>query len=462
MNFEEALGYMEGLLRFGWRLGNERFEALCELLGNPQRRYPIIHVAGTKGKGSTTAIAAAILQAQGYRVGSYFSPYVYYPCERVQVNGCMIPRDDFARIVSFIRPHMEALAETDMGQTTEFELKTAIGFVYFAEQKVDFVCLEVGLGGRLDATNIVEPLVTVITNIGLDHTQILGDTHALIAIEKAGIIKAGVACFTAVDNLEALTEIQGIAAERDAPLTQVKQIPCSNNNPHQDTEADRSIMWFAENDIPDLTHFSPFTISTTRNKYKHLEMHMGGVYQRANAACAVGAVEEALSISGAALYEKSVRTGLATAELPGRLSISKSHNKALVVMDGAHNEMAAQALIGPVRALCRQHQIKRVHLVIGMLTGHSHLDFLKGLDGIADRITVCQPKWKRAVPVEEMAAAAREVCDDVRVIPSVRMAAKSALEEADAQDMVLITGSFYTVGEVHLEELVAEIEGGDE
>src|SRR5579862_9444783 len=163
MDFEEALRYMEGLLRFGWKLGNDRFKALCARLGNPQDRYSVVHIAGTKGKGSTTALTAAILRAAGYAVGAYFSPYVYDVCERVQVNGALIPRADFARLVTQIRPHIEALAKTDLGQTTEFELKTLLGFLYFAERNVDFACIEVGLGGRLDATNIVAPDVTVIT-----------------------------------------------------------------------------------------------------------------------------------------------------------------------------------------------------------------------------------------------------------------------------------------------------------
>ncbi len=459
MHFEEALAYMDGLLRFGWKLGNDRFEALCERLGNPHRKYPIIHVAGTKGKGSTTALAAAILQAQGYRVGSYFSPYVYDPCERVQLNGMMIPRDDFARIVSYIRPHMEALAETELGQTTEFELKTAIGFVYFAEQNVDFVCLEVGLGGRLDATNIVHPLVTVITNIGLDHTQILGETHALIAIEKAGIIKSGIPCFTATENIEALTEIERIAAERGASLTKIIQL--FHDNPElTNTSVGKSTLWYAETSEDDLAQFSDFTVRTSRNLYDHLKMKMGGIYQRANAACAIAAVEEALAISGSELREESVRQGLAAAQLPGRLSISRSQNGALIVMDGAHNEMAAKALRGPILALTKKYQIEKIHLVIGMLTGHSFRAFLKELGSITDIIIVCQPAWKRAVPVEELEAAAQEVCSNVIATPSVREAAKSALLNAESRDMILVSGSFYTVGEVDIEEMLTEIREG--
>src|SRR5947209_6597348 len=136
MDFDEALRYMDGLLRFGWRLGNERFEALCDRLGNPQTHYNVIHVAGTKGKGSTTALAAAILRAEGFEVGAYFSPYVFDVRERVQVNGDCIPKDDFARLVTRVKPHVDALAETDLGPTTEFELKTIVALLYFAEREV--------------------------------------------------------------------------------------------------------------------------------------------------------------------------------------------------------------------------------------------------------------------------------------------------------------------------------------
>src|SRR5262249_3608778 len=154
-------------------------------------------------------------------VGGYYSPYVYDLCERVQINGQNISRDDFAGQVTEISPHVDSLAKTDLGETTEFELKTAVGFRYFAERNVDFAAIEVGLGGRLDATNIVEPDVTVITNIGLDHVHILGDTHSKIAREKAGIIKPGIPVITAAQDRDALEVIRQIAAENEAPLMSV-------------------------------------------------------------------------------------------------------------------------------------------------------------------------------------------------------------------------------------------------
>jgi dihydrofolate synthase/folylpolyglutamate synthase len=439
MDFEEALAYMGGLLRFGWKLGNERFTELCARLGSPQDRYGILHITGTKGKGSTTALAAAMLRAEGYRVGSYFSPYVYDPCERVQVDGEMIPRADFARLVTQIRPHVEALAQTEFGQTTEFELKTALGFLYFAEREVDFACVEVGMGGRLDATNIVRPAVTVITNVGLDHTEILGDTHALIAQEKAGIIKCAVPCITAADHPDALEVIEQIAEAREAPLIRVE--PGLAAVPTGDTAR---VRWQSMSD------YAPVTVATPERRYADLEMRMGGLYQRANAACAVAAVERLLADRGGAVSEVAVRRALAVTTLPGRLEVTRLPNGPLVVLDGAHNAMAATALLGPIDALRAEHGIERLLLVVGMVGGHDPEGVLAPFAPEAARIYACRPDWKRGQSAEHIAAVARTFTPNVEVIPAVPDAVCAALAEATSRDMVLVTGSFYTVGEVRL------------
>ena len=405
----------------------------------------------------------AFCSAAGYKVGAYFSPYVYDPRERVQVNEQLIPHADFARLVTQIRPHIEALEKTELGQTTEFELKTALGFCYFAEQNVDIACIEVGLGGRLDATNVVKPAVCVITNIGLDHMQQLGDTHALIAGEKAGIIKAGVPCLTAADHPDALEVIQRVAHERNAPLALVRRgdvaTPTADNN---------SVHWNLTSCLPDAEEArlaagteggsdqnglqseqtAPLTVATASRVYERMPMHLGGLYQRQNAACAVAAVEIALQqAKGRSLSEEAVRHGLATVSLPGRLETVQIADGPLVVLDGAHNAMAAEALVGPVRELVARHAIARVFLVIGMLTGHAPEGLLASLAPLADQIVVCQPRWKRAQPAEELAAIARELSDAVIIIHSVPEAVRAAIAAASPHDMVLVTGSFYTVGE---------------
>lgn len=449
MNFDEALAYMSGLLRFGWRLGNERFTALCERLGNPQERYAVLHVAGTKGKGSTTALAAAILHEAGCRVGSYLSPYVYDPCERVQVDGSMIPRSDFARLVTQIAPHAEALAETDLGPTTEFEMKTALGFLYFAEREIDVACVEVGLGGRLDATNIVKPAVTVITPIGLDHTQILGDTHALIAGEKAGILKCGIPCFTSAEHPDALAVIQQVAAARQAPLALV--CPGDTRHPtHRASDVHWSLSLPGRAAPHGWEEIAPVTVATETQRYADLEMAMGGRYQRANAACAVAAVERLLSDRMQVLPESAVRRALAATTLPGRLETIRLPHGPLVVLDGAHNTMAAEALAGPIAALRGREGIDRLLLVVGMLSGHEIEGVLAPFAREAHRIFVCQPDWKRALAAEEVAAVARRLNPRIAVIPAVSDAVDAALSEAKPNDMVLVTGSFYTVGEVKL------------
>jgi len=447
MDFDEAVRYMGGLIRFGWKLGNDRIEALLHRLGDPHRRYAVVHVAGTKGKGSTTAVAASILGAHGFRVGAYFSPYVYDVCERVQINGEPIPHADFARLVTYVRPHIEALAETEHGQTTEFELKTVIGFLYFAECDVDFACIEVGIGGRMDATNVVSPVATVITNIGLDHTEILGDTYAKIAAEKAGIIKPGIPCVTATDDPEALETITRIATERSAPLMRVSRGAAAR--PTGDSAA---VRW----DVPvDDEEFGPVSIATPSSVVLNAQMRMGGRYQRANAACALAAVESALRARGAALDDGAVRAGMAQAALPGRLTVIRLEHGPLFVLDGAHNAMAAEALSRAIASLRKTHGIQTMRLVIGMVGGHSPDGVLAALAPGAELVVACQPQWKRAQPAEEIAATARAYCPNVEIVPDVFEAVRRALRDAPPSCMVLISGSFYTVGEVLPEKLIA-------
>ena len=444
MDFEEALAYMEGRIRLGWKLGLERFAALCERLGHPQLQYGVVHVAGTKGKGSTTALTAALLKQAGNGTGGYFSPYVYDVRERVQWNGEPISKADFARIVTEIRPHIEALEQTELGATTEFELKTAVAFRYFAERNADFAAIEVGIGGRLDATNVVKPAVCVITNIGLDHVAMLGDTHGKIAAEKAGILKPGIPCVTAVANPEALAVIEAIARERNVPLTYVRR-----GAAHQPTGRADSVLWQSDGEM------SAVTIATPTGIYADVPVRMGGWYQRENAACAVAAAEMALALRGAKLSQGAVHAALSEVALPGRLTTFRLPDGPLVVLDGAHNGMAAAALAAPLAELRAREGATRTLLVMGMLEGHDPKDVLSALAPGADRLFACQPQWKRALSAEIVAEAARPFVNRIEIRPLVEQAVRAALAIAEPDDLILITGSFYTVGEASPDQIAA-------
>ncbi len=433
MNYDQALAYMQGLRTFGIKLGNERFEALMARLGDPHRRYGVAHVAGTKGKGSTTAMIAAILHAHGFRVGGYYSPYVYDVRERVQVDGEMISRDDFARLITQIVPHVDALNATPLGQTTEFELKTALGFTYFAERAVDFAAVEVGLGGRLDATNVVTPLVSVITNIGLDHTQVLGGTYAKIAAEKAGIVKPGIPLVTATDKPSAFEVIRQAAFERNAPFLRVVA-----GEPDRHPEPDE-IHWFPMDDT--------FTVRTPERDYTQLHLRLGGDYQRRNAACAIGAIETMAHRRRFTVDIEAVREGLLIAYLPGRLEIVRRNP--LVILDGAHNTLAARALASEILHLPH----RRLLLVIGMASGHEPKGVLKALAPLAAHIYATQPTCARGLSAEEIAHVARDYSPEVTIVTPPLAAARAALEQAAPDDLVLVTGSFYTVGDVSPEAL---------
>ena len=422
MDFDEALAYMDGRLRLGVKLGNERFLALLHRLGDPQGRLRVVHIAGTKGKGSTAAMAASVLQAAGHTVGMYLSPYVYDVRERIQIGGEMISRADFARWVSVIRPHVEALEATEHGPTTEFELKTAVGLCYFAERAVDYAVLEVGLGGRLDATNVVsEPLVTVITNIGLDHTELLGETLGEIAGEKAGIVKPGVPCVTGVPvGGEAWQVIARICSERGAPLIPIP---------------------------PPVTAVGGLTLSTPRRTLTGIHLELRGAFQAMNAAAALCALDAIAEAALPPLTDEAARHGLETAWVPGRLE--EVHSRPTVVMDVAHNELSAQVLAAALRDQYGADG-RRMTLVVGLSRLHDPNPFLAPLAAHRPALLIATQPAFRPRPASDVAEAARHhgILNVQTVESSVADAVRSALSQSGPEDLICVTGSFYTVGDV--------------
>lgn len=432
MKYADAVRYMSGLRRFGVKLGNDRIAELLRRLGDPHRKYRVAHVTGTKGKGSTTAMIAAILRAHGFRVGGYFSPYVYDLCERIQLNGQLIGRRQFASLVARIAPEVEAISVGPLGPVTEFEVKTAAGFLYFAKQHADFAAIEVGIGGRLDATNVVDPEVSVITNVGLDHTEVLGDTIAAIAREKAGIIKPGKPVITAAQDPEALDVISAQASALGSRLLHVV--------PQGASTSFECVTWHGEPD--------GFVVETPTARYENLRLQLSGTYQCMNAACAIAAVELMGDSCGFPVHADAIHAALSEVRLPGRFSTLCT--SPLVIADGAHNELSAHALAEEVRRILRG----RLIVVIGMIRGHDAVSFLRPLGRMASIVYATQPTWRRAQNVEEIARAARIFCRDVRTACPPLRAARAALAEARPDDLVLITGSFYTVGDVPPEKLL--------
>jgi len=416
MTYSDALRYTQNLLRFGIKLGLERFAALLERLGNPQQAFPCVHIAGTNGKGSTTVFTASILQAAGYKVGRYLSPHLFDLRERIAINGTPIPEAEFATWVECIRPHIEALAQDERyGQTTEFELLTAVAFCYFAE-KVDIAVLEVGLGGRYDATNVIPaPLVSVITQIGLDHQAILGDTVGAIAAEKAGILKAGTLAVTGVNRVEALEVIEGVAAQQGVPLYRVV-----GDSSYQAKDGG-------------------LFISIGADQIGPLRPKLEGAFQHANAAVAATATH-LLNQRGMKVSPEAIRVGLEMAWLPGRFQVEPLGD-AWLILDVAHNHDAAEALS---QALQTHFPGQKFVFIVGLTTGHGPREFLKPLKPFIARLLALTPSF-RPRPAEEVYRAARHLGIHAELAADVPSALRSARPPGAS---VVVTGSFYVVGEV--------------
>jgi len=436
VNYEESVAYMSGRLQWGMRLGRDRLRVLLARVGDPHESLRCVHVAGTNGKGSTTTFVASILRAAGYRVGTYLSPYVFDLRERVQVNGEMIPRADFARWVTILRPHIEAVArDPDLGETTEFELKTAVAFCFFAEQKVDFAAVEVGIGGRLDSTNVIAPpLAALITHIGLDHTGILGDTLSQIAFEKAGIIKRGTsACVTAVPPGEALDVIARKAEQENVPLVRVGSV--GGAGLHATWEAENGSGGRVTFCLPDLD-------------LPGLRLALRGSFQFGNAALAALAVHGLRERGEARVPEAAFRDGLEAAALPGRFQIvddggANGVPRPALVLDGAHNEDGARVLRDALQATFPG---RRFVFVVGSRSNHDPASFLEILAPLGGRVVATAPPFKPR-PAEEVAHSARAHGLPATICEPAARAVADTFAGARPNEVVVVCGSFYTVGE---------------
>lgn len=437
MDYNQAIEYLTGLRRFGIKLGLERFGELCRRMGNPQDNLKVIHVGGTNGKGSTCTFITSILKAAGHSVGTYLSPYVYDVRERIQLNGEMIHKEDFAGLMSEIAPHIDAVARTEFGDATEFEVKTLMAFLFFARKALDYSVIEVGMGGRYDATNLVIPLVSVITNVTLDHMDRLGGTVSQIAWDKSGIAKPGAPLVTAAAE-EAWRTIHKTAREQG--VGRIIRVARRDVSPAPDSPQPDTCVYFDGKD-------GEVTMELPGGKIGPVALRLAGDFQIVNAATAAAAV----SALPDPVPHAAIIKGLAEAYLPGRLEAIRRNPT--VVIDAAHNPDGAKKLAESVPKLFKY---KRLILVIGMLSTHSAEEVVDILAPIADEIIATKSQWEKARPAADVADAAMRITRDVRIIEPVSAAVQAALQSATKEDLVLITGSFYTIGEVDRVAIIKE------
>jgi dihydrofolate synthase / folylpolyglutamate synthase len=419
MDYQTTLEHLYRLERFGIKLGLENIRRLLSLLGDPHRGLKVLHVTGTNGKGSVCAYAASVLRAAGYRVGLYTSPHLVRFNERIQVDGEPIADADVLRLWSGMQPAIQAMTSARaIDHPTFFEVTTAMAFEYFRERKVDVAVIEVGMGGRMDATNVVDGIVSVVTRVDLEHTEHLGKSVGRIAREKAGIIKSSSRAVTI--NQDALPVIEDRCREVHAPLAVLG----------------RDV--FAERIAGDLRGQrvrvrGPFGSVDVRTP-------LLGPFQVENLGIAVAALEE-MRVAGFAIPEGAIQSGIAAVRWPARFQIVRE--SPLVVVDGAHNRPAAQALAA---AMSENFPGRKAVLVTGILNDKDLAGIGAALGPISFRVYACRPKTHRAYDAEDVATAFRPYAESI-AIPAVREAIDAALASAHADDIVLITGSIYTAGE---------------
>ena len=402
-----------------WRL--DRVLELLSQFGDPHRKYRSVHIAGTKGKGSTTAMIDAILRAAGYRTGMYTSPHLHTFRERIRLDGEPIPEEQVTRLVEGMLPVL-----VERPEVTVFEIMTALAMLYYAQQEVDFGVFEVGLGGRLDATNVLAPMVSVLTSISMDHVSVLGDTIAAIAGEKAGIIKPGTPVVSAPQHPDARAVILDTCVERQAPLQIVGE----------------DWQWrFLGADLRAQTVDIYRTGNDAEPEHPHLEVPLLGAHQLENACAAVAAIE-VLRDNGVTVAPQAVRSGLADVNWPGRMEVLG--RDPLVVVDGAHNPDSIRRLLS---ALASYLSYRKLIVVFGAGYTHRPSQLLALLLARANRLVVTQAVNPKATPSEELETIVRGLGGAAEPIGSVAEAVGRAISVAEKGDLVLVTGSLFVVAE---------------
>lgn len=412
MIYQEAKDYLEEITKYGSILGLDSIRELLKRLNNPQEKLKFVHVAGTNGKGSTVAFTTSILRKAGYKTGRYTSPCVFSYREKIQVDESFIPRSAFAEITLQIKNVIHEMCLEDLPHPTIFEVETAIAFVYFEQESCDVVVLETGLGGLLDATNIVEnTYVAVLTSISMDHMEFLGNTIEEIAFNKAGIIKNN----AIVVSTEQISDAMGVIE-------------------HKCNERNNTLLVAKKNDVKMIRNWD-LKVSFDYKEYSNMEIGLLGNFQIENAILSIE-VAHALIKKGFHINSEAIRLGLKQTVWPGRFTVIR--NEPLIIIDGAHNEAAAISLKETILTHLKN---KRLLFVIGVFADKDYEKILEITVSLACSIlTVTIPNNKRALDGIELAKTAERYHNNVRYMSSIEEAARVCLKQKD-MDAIIAFGS---------------------
>lgn len=424
MDYGQALEYVHSLGRFGIKPGLDRVRAALSEMGDPQVELPVLHVAGTNGKGSTVASATSVLRAAGLRVGTFISPHLSDYCERIAVDGHPIGPEELAAIITGLRPIVDRISEGPLGPMTEFEVSTLAALEHFARSRLDACVLEVGMGGRLDSTNVVDPVVSVIAPVDMDHMDRLGDTLGKIAAEKAGIIKPGRPVVVGPQHAEAATVIQERCKTVWAP-----GFWSGRDFGAADAEADTSGTYFLLKGIG--------------REYGRVRVNLLGRHQADNAATAVAAAQVFMRERGLALDSEAVLRGLDRVKWPGRFEYFAG--PPVVVLDGAHNPHGVDAL---ARTLSDVFPGKKIVFVLGILDNRPVEDMIETLAPLMARGYATAADYPGAAAPARLLAAFHRVGVEATAVEGAWTALEHAIGSSDGESIICACGSLYLIGEI--------------
>ncbi|MGD8226655.1 MAG: folylpolyglutamate synthase/dihydrofolate synthase family protein [Desulfobacteraceae bacterium] len=412
LSYKEAIQYLYGLQKYGIKFGLSKTASLLKAFDNPHRGQKYIHITGTNGKGSVAAMMESILLKSGLRVGLYSSPHLVRFTERFRINGEEAAPDQLAAIAG------ELLKVIRPGHPpTFFEVVTAMALIYFARENVDICIMEVGMGGRLDATNVIRPVLSVITNISLEHQFFLGSRLLDIAKEKGGIIKRGVDLVTAVTQPPIIRLFESICEKKKAPI------------------------WRVGKDVRYRSKGSRFSYYGLKRNFKGIQLGLKGRFQLRNAALSVGGIE-LLERKGYAFSSHDIVEGLKDTKWPGRMHVVS--REPFIILDGAHNPKAIREL---AHSIGGEFEYRRLILVIGVMEDKDIGKILKGILPMADYVFYTRPEYYRSASPERLTKEGSALGKQGRIVPQIGDAIDRAREMADPTDMILVTGSLFTVGE---------------